>query len=190
MPEPRNTDHSRTNATAPNGSAQPPESLEPAAAAVLDDLDSLRERASVAERERDQFLALLQRTRADFENYEKRVLRDQAHERRFLHGGLAKDLLPALDNLDRAVQAAQKAGESGPLVQGVSLVQTQLLDILRRHDVARIEAEGQPFDPTKHEAVMQQPATGKPPQTVLQVLEQGFMIHDRVLRPAKVIVAA
>ena len=65
----------------------------------------------------------------------------------------------------------------------------QLLDALRRHGVKRIEAQGQPFDPNKHQAVMQQPSADQPPNTVLQVLQQGFMIHDRVLRPARVIVS-
>jgi len=165
-------------------------SAEQQAATVLDDLEALKARAAQAEQERDQFLALLQRTRADFENYEKRVLRDHAQERRYLHGGLAKDLLPALDNLERAMHAAKQAGEEGPLVQGVALVQSQLLDILKRHGISRIAAEGQPFDPALHEAIMQQPAHGKPPGTVLQVAEQGFTIHDRVLRPAKVVVSA
>ena len=172
----------------PDGNETNPE--QQAASAVLDDLEAIKGRAVQAEKERDQFLALLQRTRADFENYEKRVLRDHAQERRYMHGGLAKDLLPVLDNLDRAMQAAKKAGEQGPLVQGVALVQSQLLDILKRHNVSPIAAEGQPFDPAHHEAIMQQPAPGKKPGTVLQVVEQGFMIHDRVLRPAKVIVAA
>jgi molecular chaperone GrpE len=160
------------------------------ATAVLDDLEALKTRAVSAEQERDQFLALLQRTRADFENYEKRVQRDHAQERRYLAGILALDLLPSLDNLERAINAAKQAGEAGPLVQGVVLVQAQLLDVLRRHGITPIEAEGQPFDPTRHEAVMQQPAPEKPPHTVLQVVERGFMIHDRVLRPAKVIVSA
>jgi molecular chaperone GrpE len=160
-----------------------------AASAVLDDLEALKARAAQAEQERDQFLALLQRTRADFENYEKRVLRDHAQERRFMHGGLAKDLLPVIDNLDRAMQAAKQAGEEGPLVQGVALVQGQLLDALKRHGITVIDAVGQPFDPSRHEAVMQQPAPGKPTGSVLQVVEQGFTIHDRVLRPAKVIVS-
>jgi molecular chaperone GrpE len=166
------------------------ESESQAASAVLDDLEALKARAAQAEQERDQFLALLQRTRADFENYEKRVLRDHAQERRYMHGGLAKELLPVLDNLDRAMQAAKQANEKGPLVQGVALVQNQLLDAFKRHGITLIEAVGKPFDPALHEAVLQQPAPDKPSQTVLQVVEQGFMLHDRVLRPAKVIVSA
>jgi molecular chaperone GrpE len=172
------------------GNGQDVNAEQQAASVVLDDLEALRARAAQAEQERDQFLALLQRTRADFENYEKRVLRDHAQDRRYMHGGLAKDLLPVIDNLDRAMQAAKQAGEQGPLVQGVSMVQGQLLDALKRHGVTVIEAVGQLFDPGKHEAVMQQPAPGKAAGSVLQVVENGFVIHDRVLRPAKVIVAA
>ena len=114
---------------------------------------------------------------------------DMAAERRFAQTPLASDLLPALDNLDRAVAAASQAGEKGPLVQGVAMVQSQLLDALRRHGVTPIEAQGKQFDPHLHQAVMQQPSEKVPPQTVLQVLEQGYMLHDRVLRPARVIVS-
>ena len=152
---------------------------------VLEDLESLRSRAG----ERDQFLDLLQRTRADFENYQKRVQREVAQERKFAHYGLAHDLLPVLDNLDRATAAAKQAGETGPLVQGVAMVQVQLLDLLKRHGINRIEALGKPFDPNLHQAVMQQKAAGQPPNTVVQVLENGFTIHDRVLRPARVAVS-
>jgi molecular chaperone GrpE len=172
------------------GNGQDVNAEQQGASVVLDDLEALKARAAQAEQERDQFLALLQRTRADFENYEKRVLRDHAQDRRYMHGGLTKDLLPVIDNLDRAMQAAKQAGEQGPLVQGVAMVQGQLLDALKRHGVTVIEAVGQQFDPGKHEAVMQQPAPGKAAGTVLQVVENGFAIHDRVLRPAKVIVAA
>ena len=143
-----------------------------------------------AEQERDQFLALLQRTQADFENYQKRTQRERESERRYWHGAFALDLLPVIDNLDRAMTAAKQAGESGPLVQGVGMVQTQLLDMLKRHGITPIDALEKPFDPNLHQAIMQQPSREHPPQTVIQVLQQGFMIHDRVLRPAGVIVSA
>ena len=176
------------NATPPTGNGATEE--KEAASAVLDDLESLRTRATTAEQERDQFLALLQRTRADFENYQKRIQRDMAQERRYAHSPLALDLLAALDNLDRATAAAKQAGETGPLVQGVAMVQTQLLDVLRRHGVTPIDAQGKPFDPNLHQAVMQQASDSVPPGTVLQVLEPGYMIHERVLRPARVVVSA
>ena len=156
------------------------------AAAVLDDLASLRARAL----ERDQFLSLLQRTQADFENYQKRNQRERESERRYMTAGMAADLLPVLDNLDRATAAARQAGETGPLVQGVGMVHQQLLDLLRRYGITPIEARGLPFDPNLHQAVMQKSAPATGPNMVLDVLEEGFMIHDRVLRPAKVIVSA
>jgi molecular chaperone GrpE len=159
------------------------------ATGVLDDLESLRRRADTAEKERDQFLALVQQTRADFENYQKRVQRDLAQERRYAQKPLALDLLAALDNLERATAAAKQAGETGPLVQGVAMVHTQLLDALKRHGITPIEALGQPFDPNLHQAVMQQPSAAHSPGTVVQVLQQGFLIHDRVLRPATVVVS-
>lgn len=180
--------------TAPADDAQSP-SREPgaepeeAATAVMDDLEALRERTTALQQERDEFRGLLQRTRADFENYQKRTQRDSAQERRYWHAGMALDLLPILDNFERAVAAAKQAGETGPLVQGVAMVQVQVLDVLKRHGITPIEAQGQPFDPNLHQAVMQQPSAEQPPNTVLQVLEQGFMIHDRVLRPARVVVS-
>jgi len=156
---------------------------------VLNDLDALRANLQSAEQKRDEYLDLAQHTRADFENYQKRMQRDLVQERRFAQTPLAADLLPALDNLERATVAAEQAGEKGPLVQGVVMVQSQLLDILRRHGITRIEAQGQPFDPNLHQAVMQQPSADYPPMTVVHVLEQGYMIHDRVLRPARVAVS-
>jgi molecular chaperone GrpE len=156
---------------------------------VLDDLEALRAKLQSAEQKRDEYLNLAQRARADFENYQKRMARDLVQERRYAQAPLASDLLPALDNLERAIAAGEQAGEQGPLVQGVSMVHTQLLDILRRHGVTRIEAQGQPFDPNLHQAVMQQPSADHPPMTVVQVLEQGYLIHERVLRPARVAVS-
>ena len=159
--------------------------VEQSSQAVLEDLNSLRSKAG----ERDEFLSLLQRTRADFENYQKRIQREIAQERRYALTPLAQDLLPVLDNLDRATAAAKQAGETGPLVQGVAMVQSLLFDLLRRYGITRIDAQGQPFDPHLHQAVMQQPSKDVAPNSVLNVLEQGFMIHERVLRPARVIVS-
>jgi molecular chaperone GrpE len=157
---------------------------------VVSEVEVLKVRLQAAEQQREEYLTLARQTRADFENYQKRFQRDLATERRFAQAPLAGDLLPALDNLERALGSARQAGDAGALVQGVAMVQTQLLDALRRHGVTRIEAQGQPFDPNLHQAVMQQPSAEQPPGTVLGVLEQGYLIHDRVLRPARVIVSA
>jgi molecular chaperone GrpE len=175
--------------TAANGPAGQAEPSNDAAAQVLQDLDALRARLTATEQSRDEYMTLAQRTRADFENYQKRMQRDLVQERRFAQTPLAGDLLPALDNLERATVAAEQAGEKGPLVQGVAMVHSQLLDILRRHGVTRIDSQGKPFDPNLHQAVMQQPSKEHPPMTVVQVLEQGYLIHDRVLRPARVVVS-
>jgi molecular chaperone GrpE len=152
---------------------------EPDAAQVLQDLEQLRD-------ERDRFLTLLQRTRADFENYQKRAQRDLEQERRYVHTPLIRDLLPALDNLERALAAVK---EESPLSKGVAMVHAQLLDTLKRYGITPIEAANQPFDPHFHQAVMQQPAADQVPNTVLQVLEPGYRYHDRVLRPSKVVVS-
>ena len=154
---------------------------------------ALRERVAKLEQQNDEFLRHL----AEFQNRNNEMLqvmrrKDQELEGRlkFAHEKLALDLLTALDNLDRAVDAAKKAGDKSPLAVGVAATQAQILEVLRRHGVTPIDAEGQPFDPNRHQAIQTRPAgEGYPPNTVAQVVQQGFMIHDRVLRPAAVIVA-
>jgi len=136
--------------------------------------------------ERDQYLDLLQRTRADFENYQKRAAREREQENRYSLFPLARDLLPVIDNLQRALESAP---EESPLRQGVALVKTQLLQTLAKYGITPIESTGMPFDPHSHEAVMQQPSDQHPEGTVLQTLEPGYRYHDRVLRPTKVIVS-
>jgi len=135
------------------------------------------------------YLDLAQRTRAEFENYQKRIQKDREQERRYMYGEFLRDLLPVLDNLERAIAAAEQAGEKGPLVDGVAMVQSQFLELFKRYGVTRIDALDKPFDPHLHQAVMQQATADKPANTVVQVLEQGYLNQDRVLRPAKVIVS-
>ena len=141
-------------------------------------------------RERDQFLDLLRRSRADFENYQKRVRREREEERRYQQGPVLLDLLPVLDDLERAKAAAERAGDTGPLARGVALVRSMFLDVLRRHGVAPMKALGQPFDPDLHHAVMTEAVVDQAPNTVVRVLKEGYRIHDRVLRAAEVVVAA
>jgi molecular chaperone GrpE len=158
--------------------------------AAAAELASFRERLEAVEKTRDEYLKLAKAARADFDNYQVRAQRDRAEERRYAQMPLAHDLLAPLDNLERATAAALQAGEKGALAQGVSMVVSQLVDVLRRHGVTRIDAQDQPFDPNLHQAVLQQPSGDHPPNTVAQVLEQGYMMHDRVLRPARVVVSA
>ena len=128
---------------------------------------------------------------ADIENSRKRLTQDAVRERKFAAEPLARDLLTGLDNLDRAVDAASRGGDAGELVKGVKATHALFLDVLKRHGVTRVEAApGTPFDPAVHEAVMQQPTNDFEPGAVVQVVQSGFLLHDRLIRPANVIVAA
>lgn len=127
---------------------------------------------------------------ADHDNYRRRTLKESEQERRYAALPLARDLLPALDNLQRALEAARNGGDVEKLAQGVQMVAKQFDDILARHAIVPIGAAGQPFDPNLHQAIQQMPAPDKPPMTVLTELERGFTMHERVVRPSMVIVSA
>jgi molecular chaperone GrpE len=130
------------------------------------------------------------RAQADLDNYQKRVRKDIDEERRFAQLPLIKDLLPVLDNLGRAIQAADSKPDSAGLLEGVKLVSKQLQTVLERHNAKEIDALHEPFDPHRHQAVMQQPSADHPAHTIIQVLQAGYQLHDRVIRPAQVIVSA
>lgn len=139
------------------------------------------------ERQADDYKRLI----ADLQTSMRRLTQDADRQKKYFTEPLARDLLMGLDNLERAVDAAKKAGDAGPLAQGVSATIALFLDILKRHGVTRIEVgPGTAFDPNLHQAVAQQPAEGIAPGAVVSVLQQGFLLHDRVLRPASVVVAA
>ena len=157
--------------------------------APANEVEALQARADKAEREREHYLALLKSKTAEFENYQKRQKRMQEEESKYSYAPFALELLAVLDNLERATAAAKQAGETGPLVQGVAMVENQFLELLRRHGVTRMDDLGKPFDPNRHQALMQRPSAEHPPQTVVNILTPGYMIHDRVLRPAHVAVS-
>ena len=154
-------------------------------AEIEEDLDELVKTAA----QRDEYLALAQHTQADFENYRKRVARDAAAARDRGVSSLAKELLPALDNLDRALEAA---AEDDPLLQGVRLVRAELKAALVRAGVESFCPLAEPFDPSVHEAVAtaEQPPGGSPSGTVVEVYQDGYRLGDSILRPARVVVAA
>jgi len=144
--------------------------------------------AVIAEREdlRNQFL----RAHAEMENFRKRTNRERTEERRYAALDVIRDILPALDNLERAVKAAQeKEAEPSPLTQGVSMVLKQLEEILGSHGAQPIASHGEAFDPNIHQAVQQVPTNEHPPMTVLQELQRGYKMHERVVRPSQVIVS-
>jgi molecular chaperone GrpE len=103
---------------------------------------------------------------------------------------LVKDLCPFVDNLERALEAAQKNPNPTTILEGIKMVAQQLEEVLARHSCTRIDALDQPFDPNLHQAILQQPAADKPANTVLHVAQAGFQLHDRVVRPAQVIVSS
>ncbi len=175
-------------ASAGSGAAatDPVESAEEQAA-VEHDLDELLARAGKA----DEYLALAQRTQADFENFRKRMTREVAAAEQRGVGKLAKELLPALDNLGRALAAAEAEGEAdGHLGAGVKLVKDELLAVLKRVGIEPFSPRGERFDPNEHEAMAQQPVEGAESGTVVEVYQQGFRQGESVLRPARVVVAA
>lgn len=140
------------------------------------------------QRERDDYLDQLQRTRAEFANFQKRSRAQADLDRQYAVGDLARELLPVLDNFERALDAARKAG-SGGIVEGLELVHRQLLSALAKHGVEPIAALGQPFDPNQHDALLQQPDAGQPEGTVVAELSRGYRLRDRVLRPSQVAVS-
>ncbi len=148
---------------------------------------SVEERLIEAEAKRDEYLADLQRVAADFDNYRKRAARDQASLVARAAERLVAGLLPVLDDLERALQAADQH-EEAKLEEGVALVHRELTDLLRKEGLVEVETDG-PFDPHVHEALLAQPAGDAPQGQVIQVLQKGYRLGDRVLRPARVIIA-
>ena len=137
--------------------------------------------------ERDELVDRLQRLQAEFENYRKRSARDQQALVARAHERLVKELLPVLDDLERTLEAAEQHDEA-KLVDGVRLVREALRQSLEREGLVEIQAEGR-FDPHVHEALLAQPAEGREQGDVLAVVQKGYRLGDKVLRPARVVVA-
>ena len=152
-----------------------------------DAMGELEERLAQLEAERDERLNDLKRVAADFENYRKRVARDQESLVARAHERLVKELLPVLDDLERALAAAEEH-EEAKLEEGVRLVHEELKSALTREGLAEIETNGR-FDPHVHEALLSQPSDAEE-GSVLEVVQKGYRLGDRVVRPARVVVAA
>jgi molecular chaperone GrpE len=158
------------------------------AAAASDDRRDGDETTRVAA-ERDDYLDHLRRLQAEFENYRKRVRREADELRLRASEDVVEALLPVVDNMGRALEAADRH-EEGQLIEGLQLVSGQLHEALAARGLEEVPtATGDPFDPTVHEAVMTQPSDDHDEGVVLQVLERGYLLHGRLLRPAKVVVA-
>ena len=131
----------------------------------------------------------LLRTQAELDNFRKRSRREMEEERRYANMPILRDLLPVVDNIGRAIDAATKNSDAASLLEGFRMVSQQLNTVLERHHAMPIKALNEPFDPHLHEAILQQPSEEVPPGTVLMVTQEGYQLHDRVVRPAQVIVS-
>jgi molecular chaperone GrpE len=157
-----------------------------------DPVDPLATKAAKA----DQYLALAQRTQADFENYRRRATKEAAAAQARGVIKLAKELLPAVDDLDRALAAAEAAGEQvqdgadNPLVAGIKLVHADMVAALGRVGIESYSPVGERFDPQQHEAVAQTPVEGAESGTVVEVYQRGYTLGESIIRPARVVVAA
>jgi molecular chaperone GrpE len=142
----------------------------------------------LAHKQRDEYLDQLQRSRAEFANFQKRIKAQAEQNQAYAVGNLALDLVGVLDNFERALEAARGSGAQG-IVEGLDLVHRQLLSALAKHGVEPIAALGQPFDPNRHEALLKQASANHHEGTVVAELGRGYIMKDRVLRPSKVAVS-
>jgi molecular chaperone GrpE len=156
---------------------------------VETDLDAL---LADAQRERDEYLELAKRTKADFENFRKRMASEVQGATARGRAELLRDVVPVLDDLERAIEAAgldpEGDSEDG-LAHGVLLVFRSLRDALNRHGVEAVDPKGEKFDPTVHEALLTQPTEGVEPGTVIEVMQKGYRVGEQLVRPARVVVS-
>ena len=174
---------------APDGAPARPE--RPAPETSFDDAEAARGRRAEGRgrggRPAAKYLAMAQRAQADFENYRKRMARENAAAIDRGVGKLAKELLPALDHLDHALKAAEGHED---VIKGFALVRDEIVKALGRVGIQPFEPKGEVFDPNEHEAMVQQPSEDAESGTVIEVYQQGYRINGQVLRPARVVVAA
>ena len=140
--------------------------------------------------ERDSYKERWLRAEADLDNFRRRAQKEREEDARYRSFPLTKDLLPALDNLHRALLAAEKGNDVTQLISGVKLVAKQFDDIFARHNILPIPSVGQPFDPNLHQAVQQLPSAEHPAMSVMTEFERGYTLFDRVVRPSAVVVSS
>ena len=174
---------------APGDGESHPEAPTPAEPQEVPASDTLQARLDDKEREAKANYDLFVRERAELENFKRRMQREKRDALRFANEALLKDLLPVVDNLERAIAHAEKGGNGQSLAEGVALILRSILDVLEKHGVSRVEAKGQVFDPNKHEAMAQVEHADLAPNTVVDEHLPGYALYDRLLRPAAVTVA-
>ena len=165
------------------GSLEEDSSVADTGSSVQDELTSKSEECKAIN---DKYLRLA----AEFENYKRLTQRDQREQIRFGNEQLLKELLPVVDNMERAIKAARANGSDSALIQGVELTLKQLFGILAKFGVQAIETAGQDFDPSAHQAVSYGPSNDVPANKVLDEFQKGYRLHDRILRAAMVSVSS
>ena len=153
------------------------------------ELEELREKFDAKEKEVKEHYERYLRQVAELDNFKKRINREKEDAIRYANENLIKDILPVIDNLERAIAHAQGGGNGKPLVQGVEMVLRGLLDVFGKHGVVQVPAVGEVFDPGKHEAMAQVESSQYEPNTVVDEHHRGYLLRDRLLRPALVTVA-
>ncbi|MGE6367522.1 nucleotide exchange factor GrpE [Planococcus kocurii] len=157
----------------------PDESSSEEESSITDEAEELR---AQLEAEQNKYLRLL----ADFDNFKRRTQKDKEIANKFRSQSLLADILPVLDNFERALSLTTSSEESASLLKGVEMVQKSLIEAVNREGLAEIKAVGEPFDPNFHQAVMQEKDESAEAGIVLQELQKGYMLKDRVIRPAMV----
>ncbi len=178
------------DAPAEDHAADPPEPAQPnPSTGDPPDHPPAESELNQALRERDEFKDKWLRAQAEAQNQAKRLRADREEAVRYANAGFARSLLNVVDDLERSLQAAEQSADVESLKAGVRIVLDHLLKVMADNGVQSIAAVGEPFDPTRHEALTQQPSTELPAGTVLQEVQKGYQLHDRVLRPSRVIVS-
>lgn len=173
-----------------NDSATPEASVEDTARPEAADSATSAPSGESTEPENQDFKDKYLRAKAEMVNFQRRAEKSREEAVKYAHASLVKGLLPALDDLERVIDSGTQHPENAEaILNGVKMTYENLVKVLREFSVQPIEAQGKPFDPSEHEAMMQQPSDEHPDQTVLQEVQRGYRLHDRVLRPAKVIVS-
>ena len=155
-----------------------------------DKIAALEEHLEAATRESEENMDKFMRASADLENYKKRTAREMDDLRKYANQSLVKDLLPVLDNLELAIKSSRER-ENGDkkLLDGVELIRKEILKVFEKFNIEKIDALGKAFDPRFHEAVMREETDDYPENSVISEFQKGYLIHDRLLRPAMVVVA-
>ena len=151
--------------------------------------EGLEAKLEASERKAEDAYDRYLRASADLDNYRKRSTREMADFRKYANESLIRELLPAVDSLELAIESAERGSDVNGFVEGVDLTLKEILKVLEKFAVKPIDAVGKPFDPTFHQAVMQEASEDQPENTVLKELQKGYTIHDRLLRPTMVVVS-